>query len=112
MADLSTGAQEVDRELKRVCEEAIELCRDRATESLRAFTDRAVRYVNAKRNNSSAPDLSIQTWATSETVKTIAERFEQECQQTVAKWISDLKLYLQDEATVRVLLPPLQVSIP
>jgi hypothetical protein len=111
VADLSTGAQEVDRELKRVCEEAIEWCRDRATESLRAFTDRAVRYVNAKHNNSSAPDLSSQTWATSETVQSIAERFEQECQQTVAKWISDLKLYLQDEATVRVLLPPLQVSI-
>lgn len=102
--------QEVDRELKRVCEEAIEYCRDQATGSLRAFTERAVRYVSAKRNSTSAPDLSSQAWATSETVKAIADRFEHECQQTVGTWISNLKLYLQDEATVRVLLPPLQVS--
>lgn len=106
-----TDMQEVDRELKRVCEEAIEWCRDRATESIRAFTDRAVRYVSAKRSSTTAPDLSSQAWATSDTVKAIAARFEQGCQETVGSWISNLKLYLQDEATVRVLLPPLQVSI-
>ncbi|KAI5452425.1 Golgi transport complex subunit 3 [Naganishia albida] len=109
--ELVTAKIEVDRELKRVCEEAIEWCRDRATENIRAFTDRAVRYVSAKRSSTTAPDLSSQAWATSDTVKAIAARFEQGCQETVGSWISNLKLYLQDEATVRVLLPPLQTHI-
>jgi hypothetical protein len=32
------------------------------------------------------------------------------CEKKVPEWIDSLKLYLQDEATVKVLIPPLQVS--
>lgn len=93
-----------------MCEDAIELCRDQAVASLKTFTDKATRYLASKRGNGPGSDLASQPWATNEQLKAVADEFQRTSQQTVKTWMSDLRLYLQDEATVQVLFPPLQVS--
>ncbi|KAJ9099826.1 hypothetical protein QFC21_003826 [Naganishia friedmannii] len=106
-----TAKIEVDRELKRVCESAIANCGDQATAGIKMFMDRAIYYVSAKQAKGTPTGLSNQAWANDEALhKTLAD-FEQTCRKTVKDWISDLVIYLQDEATVRVLLPPLHTQI-
>jgi hypothetical protein len=102
--------QEVDRELKRACEETIEYCRDQSVAGLKAFTDKATRYLASKRGSGPGSDLPSQPWATNDQLKAVVDEFQRTCQQTVKTWMSNLRLYLQDEATVQVLFPPLQVS--
>ncbi|GHJ89697.1 hypothetical protein NliqN6_6099 [Naganishia liquefaciens] len=109
--ELTTAKIEVDRELRRVCEEAIEYCRDQAVAGLKAFTDKATRHIASKRDNNPAADLASQPWATTEQLMSVINEFERTSQRTVTTWMSDLRLYLQDEATVQVLFPPLQAHI-
>lgn len=93
-----------------MCEEAIEYCRDQTVASLKAFINKATRYIASKRGNGPGTELASQSWATPQHVKVVVDEFERTSQQTVTEWMSNLRLYLQDEATVQVLFPPLQVS--
>ncbi|KAJ9118234.1 hypothetical protein QFC22_004141 [Naganishia vaughanmartiniae] len=106
-----TAKIEVDRELKRVCEAAVGHCGDRATVALKMFLDRSIHYASSKQAKGTPTGLPTQPWANEEALHRIIADFEQTCRKTVEDWISDLVIYLQDEATVRVLLPPLQTRI-
>jgi hypothetical protein len=100
--------QDVDRELKRVCEEAIGQCADNATGPLRTWLDRCTKYLSQKSSRGQAADLASQDWATPEKVKAVHNAFQDTAEANIARWIASLVVYLQDEATVRVLIPPMQ----
>ena len=98
----------MDRELKRVCEEAIAQCGDKASSPLRKWLDRCTHYLSAKSSRGQAADLASQDWATPQKVKETHDAFRENAAVVISDWISNLVIYLQDEATVRVLIPPMQ----
>lgn len=99
----------LDEDLKRVCEEIITSCAENATAGLRGFLDRCTLYLSA---DTQKRDLQSQDWATSDQVLELDKAFVANVQIVVKEWIEELILYLQDEPTVRVLVPPLQVGQP
>ncbi|RXK41165.1 hypothetical protein M231_01569 [Tremella mesenterica] len=106
---LPDAKTDVDRELKRACEDLISLCAARATLPLRTFIDRCTSYLSSSRSSTST--LSDQTFASPQKVKEVHDEFRKLCVGEVDRWESRLMLYLGDEETVRVLVPPAQNAI-
>lgn len=105
----SSGAltlQDLDRELKRACEDLIERCTASATAPLRVFIDRCTSHLA-----SNSSKLAEQDWAKPAAVGAVHDEFRVTAEAELLKWRRDLMLYLQDEETVRVLVPPAQMSI-
>lgn len=101
----SDAKADLDRELKRACEELITQCTDAATAPLRAFIDRCTAHLASDKN------LPAQPWATPQAVTEVHDEFRKTAEAELSRWRSNLKLYLQDEETVRVLVPPAQTGI-
>lgn len=101
---------DVDRELKRVCEDLISQCAADATAPAKAFLDRCTLHLSSQTAGKSG-ELASQPWATPDKVMEVHEAVKVACEKKVPEWIDSLKLYLQDEATVKVLIPPLQSSL-
>jgi hypothetical protein len=104
-----TNCQDVDRELKRACEELINLCAQSASTPLTAFLSQCTSYLSSRPSSSS--DLSAQTFATPDKVKQVHDTFKSTAKQRVDEWVDHLRIYLQDEETVNVLVPPAQAGI-
>ncbi|CAK9781075.1 Sec34-domain-containing protein [Cutaneotrichosporon oleaginosum] len=97
---------DLDRELKRACEDLIERCTQAATAPLRAFLDRCTAHLSGR-----GGVLSEQEWAKPASVAAVHDEFRKTAEEELLRWRRDLMLYLQDEETVRVLIPPAQISI-
>jgi len=97
--------QDIDRELKRACEDLITLCATNASKPLRTFLDQCSTYLSKP----GATDLPSQSFATSEKIKEVHDTFKDSVKGQLERWTSDLMRYLQDAETVRVLVPPAQV---
>jgi hypothetical protein len=93
-----------------VCEELISTCASVATLPLSAFLDKCSTYLSSRPSTSA--DLSAQPFATPQEVLRIHDEFKKSARTKVDEWVNDLMVYLQDEDTVKVLLPPAQVSPP
>lgn len=98
--------QDLDKELKRACEDLIERCTQAATAPLRAFLDRCTAHLS-----SNAGKLAEQEWAKPAAVSAVHDEFRKTAEEELLRWRRELMLYLQDEETVRVLVPPAQISI-
>lgn len=59
----------------------------------------------------SKPSLPSQEFAKPENLLAVQEDFKQTCEREVSWWIKHLRLYLENEQTVKVLIPPLQSQI-
>jgi hypothetical protein len=104
MTDIS---QDVDRELKKACEDLILQCTQVTTLPLRTFLDKSAAYLSTRPANSS--DLPSQSFATVEKMMEVHDEFRKTVQEGIEAWKARLLLYLQDGETVRVLVPPAQV---
>jgi hypothetical protein len=118
-----TGRQDVDRELKRACEELINHCTRSATSSLRLYLEKCTAYLSSRPHHAhsaipgsdangaaSVTDLAGQEFATPDKVKAVHEEFKRSVVKELEEWKVRVMVYLQDEETVRVLVPPAQVS--
>ena len=92
--------------MKRACEDLISLCAAQATKPLRAFLDSCSTYLSS----TTSADLASQSFATPEKIKKVHEQFKSSVKGDLENWIAELMRYLQDGETVRVLVPPAQVS--
>lgn len=103
---------DIDRALKASCEDLISLVATRATSPLRTFLDKCTAYIakSAASSSLAKTDLSAQEFATSEKVKEVHEQFKSVCTTEVEEWKKELRMYLLDEDTVAVLVPPAYVS--
>lgn len=101
--------QDVDRHLKIACEELIRLCTQSATAPLAAFLDQCTAYLSSR--PASAADLSAQSFATPEKVSEVHAAFKAHVREQVDRWVESLTVYLQDEDTVNVLVPPAHGAI-
>lgn len=105
----SAHAQDVDRELKRACEDLINLCTQSATAPLSSFLAQCTAYLSSRPATSA--DLSAQAFATPAKVNEVHDTFKADAKGKVDEWVATLRVYLQDEETVNVLVPPAQASI-
>jgi hypothetical protein len=99
---------DIDRELKRACEDLISLCATSAAQPLRTFLDQCSAHLSKGAN---PPDLPSQPFATPEKIKQVHDQFKNSVKGEVDRWTGDLMKYLQDGETVRVLVPPAQVCV-
>ncbi|BEI85442.1 hypothetical protein CcaverHIS002_0508430 [Cutaneotrichosporon cavernicola] len=97
---------DLDKELKRACEDLIERCTQAATAPLRAFIDRCTGHLSSHRGK-----LAEQEWAKPAAVAAVHDEFRKTAEDELLRWQRELMMYLQDEETVRVLVPPAQLSI-
>ena len=100
---------DIDRELKKACEELIKLCISRATAPLGAFLRECTAYLSSRPSN--ATDLSSQTFATPEKVAEIHAEFLKGVKGHVEDWTKELWTYLREGDTVNVLVGPAQLGI-
>jgi hypothetical protein len=98
---------DLDRELKRACEDLITHCISAATAPLRAWLEKCNNYTAGH----SSKDLQSQEWATPAAVTSVHDEFRRNAEEELITWRARLMLYLQDEETVRVLVPPAQHGI-
>lgn len=108
-ADLGSDAKaDLDRELKRACEDLIGQCTAAATAPLRAFIDRCTAHLS---RGQTGADLAAQEWANPRAIIAVHDEFRRTAEEQLTEWKASLMLYLQDEETARVLLPPAQTAI-
>lgn len=103
--------QGVDRELKRVCEDVIADCGNSVVEPLQTWLDQCNKYLTYKSSRGQTPNLTSQPWATPERMVLAHDEFKAAVNQQIPTWTETLVVYLQDEATVRVLIPPMQSHV-
>ncbi|EJU04113.1 Sec34-domain-containing protein [Dacryopinax primogenitus] len=108
MSDAADPKIAIDSDLKRVCEDIISICTDEAIAPIRAFRERLANHTRTKAGTASAAQ---QEWGKPAALLEIDAKFKEDCSSVIRKWIDHLELYLQDPATVAVLVPPMQARI-
>ncbi|PSS38005.1 hypothetical protein PHLCEN_2v145 [Hermanssonia centrifuga] len=94
----------IDQELKRACEEVISFCADSACKPLQAWLDRVSQH-NASIQKQ---PLTSEPWASTSVIYTLISDFKAACQRDLRPAVARLKLYLEDERTVSVLVKHVQ----
>ncbi|KAI9637525.1 Sec34-like family-domain-containing protein [Dioszegia hungarica] len=106
---ISDAKSDIDRELKKACEELIAHCARSSTVPLRTFLNQCTTYLHTPPPSSS--DLSQQPFATPSKVTEAHDTFKSEVRGKMDEWVGGLRRYLGDEATVAVLVPPAENAI-
>lgn len=106
---------DIDQDLKRACQNVISLCSKPLCEPLREWVDR-VRAFNASRSvpphpNQPKPLLTEQAWATQSVAEELHERFVEACERDLRISVARLRLYLEDNRTVSILLTHVKEAI-
>ncbi|KAK4047521.1 Golgi transport complex subunit 3 [Microbotryomycetes sp. JL221] len=100
MTDAKT---DLDGALKRACEELISDTSTQTALSIKQFLEKCTAFLSAPNGQ----ELSAQAWATSEQVLALYDEFQKGVDAKVTSVVDKMWLYLSDEKTVGVLLPPL-----
>jgi hypothetical protein len=102
---------DIDRELKRVCEDLIRLGAEAASAPLRDFLTKCTAYLAARPAGQTSSDLASQAFATPAKVQEAHDAFKAHAKGEFEGWCAKTRGYLMDEETVGVLVPPAQVRI-
>ncbi|KAL8277753.1 hypothetical protein RQP46_009875 [Phenoliferia psychrophenolica] len=104
-AETMTDAKlDLDSSLKRACESLISDTSALISSPLRLFLDRCTGYLSGP---TATKDLPAQPWATPEAVILLHDEFQKTLVQQAKDVVAKLRVYLNDEKTIGVLLPPL-----
>lgn len=57
-------------------------------------------------------DLTAQSWASPDKVLKVHEEAKASMKKAVLEWVQKLRIYLEDDRAVEVLIPPMQVRLP
>lgn len=105
-AETMTDAKlDLDASLKRACEDLISGTSSRLSLPLRTFLDRCTSFLSS----TGAKDLPAQAWATPDAVLKLHEDFHAALGEQTKEVVGKLRVYLNEEKTIGVLLPPLLV---
>lgn len=99
---------DLDAALKAACEVLISQAVGSATAPLTAFLEKAEAFLATHAEKS---ELGQEEWAAPAAVESLTEEFRKGALAELERWTGQLRLYLQDEETVRVLLPPAQAGV-
>lgn len=110
-------SQEIDQDLKRACQNIISLCAKGPCEPLQEWVDR-VRAFNTSRTVTSptnppgpVPLLTEQSWAHQSAAEELHTKFVESCERDLRAAVTKLRLYLEDNRTVSVLLTHVEEAV-
>jgi hypothetical protein len=111
---LSDSRHDIDQDLKRACQEVISFCARLPCEPLREWVDR-VRAFNDSRvafsSGPQAPLLTEQEWAKQAIAENLHQVFVEACERDLRSFVTKLRLYLEDDRTVSVLVTHIEEAI-
>lgn len=112
-----TFPQEIDQDLKRACQNLISLCAKGPCEPLREWVDR-VRAFNSSRTVTSpthppgpVPLLTEQDWGRQSAAEELHAKFIESCERDLRAAVTKLRLYLEDNRTVSVLVTHVREAV-
>jgi len=101
---MKDAKQDLDSELKLTCELLIAETSGRICSDLNNFLNRCGKFLA----NPVAKDLPSQEWADNDTVAEMGQRFHENAKTVLDQVFAKMKIYLDDERAIDVLLPPIQ----
>lgn len=107
----------IDHELRRACEDVISQCADPICQPLRAWTDRIYEYQSFRNKPATLGDtpspvpLAAQEWSNQSAAEAIDIQFRTACENELRAKVVQLRLYLEDNRTVGVLVQHVQERI-
>ncbi|PBK78097.1 Sec34-domain-containing protein [Armillaria solidipes] len=102
----------IDHELRRACKEAISECADSLCAPLHEWVDRVDEFNTAWRTKDTAgAPLTTQEWASQAAAEELNDKFRAACERDLRANVFRLKLYLEDDRTVKVLIRPVQDQV-
>ncbi|KZP22300.1 Sec34-domain-containing protein [Athelia psychrophila] len=103
--NLGDAKHGIDHELKQACEDIIFLCSDQITSPLRQWTSRVQSQIDTQGSAPSAnAHPALQETFTEDSARKLHEDFYLACERDLRSNVSRLRLYLEDDRTVGVLL--------
>ncbi|KAF7972543.1 hypothetical protein HWV62_17744 [Athelia sp. TMB] len=93
----------IDHELKQACEDIIFLCSDHITSPLRQWTSVVQSHINTP-GSAASTNTVLQETFTEESARKLHEEFYLSCERDLRSNVARLRLYLEDDRTVGVLL--------
>ncbi|KAG2074742.1 Sec34-domain-containing protein [Suillus decipiens] len=113
---LSDSRHDIDQDLKRACQEVISFCARLPCEPLREWVDRVRAFNDARVAFSSesgpqAPLLTEQEWAKQAVAENLHQVFVEACERDLRSFVTKLRLYLEDDRTVSVLVTHIEEAI-
>lgn len=109
--------QEIDQNLKRACQNLISLCAKGPCEPLQEWVGR-VRAFNTSRTVTPLTDppepvplLTEQDWARQSAAEDLHAKFVESCERDLRAAVTKLRLYLEDNRTVSVLLTHVKEAV-
>ncbi|KAH8107660.1 Sec34-domain-containing protein [Cristinia sonorae] len=97
----------IDHELKRACEDVIASSAEVVCKPLQAWLQRVASF-RATLPGAQKQPLSSQPWASQEGVTGVLTAFQEACHRDLHVYVARLRLYLEDDRTVGVLLKHVQ----
>ncbi|KAF8557664.1 Sec34-domain-containing protein [Imleria badia] len=114
---MTDARHEIDQDLKRACQNLISLCAKGPCEPLQEWVDR-VRAFNTSRTVTPSPNsprpvplLTEQDWARQPAAEELHAKFVESCERDLRSAVTKLRLYLEDNRTVSVLLTHVKEAV-
>jgi len=103
--------REIDRELKRICEDFIMECGQAATEPLSNFTTQVSAFQVANNSRTERLEITNQAFATPNAAYEVCESFREAANARLNFTMRRLSQYLDDSKMEAILLRPIQMNI-
>ncbi|KAG1751418.1 Sec34-like family-domain-containing protein [Suillus paluster] len=111
---LSDSRHDIDQDLKHACQEVISFCARLPCDPLQEWVDRVRAFNDARVAFSSgqqAPLLTEQDWAKQAVAENLHGSFVEACERDLRSFVTKLRLYLEDDRTVSVLVTHIEEAI-
>ena len=104
---LTTCCQGIDHELKRACEEVISSCAEAVCRPIHSWLERVAQY----HDSGAKEPLASQGWASQQAATALMITFQEACHRDLRSAVARLRLYLEDDRTVNVLVKHAQEKV-
>lgn len=102
-----SSLQGIDNELKGACEDAISTCADTVCKHIRAYLELVARH----HSSGEKEPLTGEQWGSQKAVEDLIAGFVELCHRDLRNAVARLRLYLEDDRTVNVLVKHAQETI-
>jgi len=101
----------IDHELQKACQELITQCTDPICEPIRTWVSRIQDQTTDRRSPGDQQPLAAQSWAQQPAVEALEKSFRVACERDLRASIARMRLYLEDDRTVGLLVGHIQDRI-
>ncbi|KIJ68059.1 hypothetical protein HYDPIDRAFT_107669 [Hydnomerulius pinastri MD-312] len=117
---ITDARHDIDQDLKRACQTLISLCARPPCEPLREWVDRVRAFTTSRVSAPPLPNqtgpgptpvLTEQPWANQSAAEDLHNKFAEACERDLRASVTKLRLYLEDNRTVSVLLTHVKEAV-